>query len=114
MVLGLERGKEKEKEFHSKKKNCLATPFRRLGFTLCRWEHHFTKLHIIGFVYYSSLLTITHFIMSGIVKEEFSPEQFNQLARLEKFVGSFLGPWRQELVNESIKMVVTRDHGWAG
>ena len=52
--------------------------------------------------------------MSGIVKEEFSPEQFNQLARLEKFVGSFLGPWRQELVNESIKMVVTRDHGWAG
>ena len=61
MVLGLERGKEKEKEFHSKKKNCLATPFRRLGFTLCRWEHHFTKLHIIGFVYYSSLLTF-HYV----------------------------------------------------
>ena len=58
--LGLDRGKEKDKEFHFFK-NCLATPFRRLRFTLCRWEHHFTKLHIIGFVYYSSLLTF-HYV----------------------------------------------------
>ena len=50
-VLGLKRGKKKS----------LSTPFRRLRFTQCRWAHHFTKLHIIGFVYYSSLLTF-HYV----------------------------------------------------
>ena len=44
-----------------RKKKSLSTPFRRLRFTQCRWAHHFTKLHIIGFVYYSSLLTF-HYV----------------------------------------------------
>ena len=84
--------KRKRKKVSLKKKNSLATPFRRLCFTLCRWAHHFTKLHIIGFVYYSSLLTIIISFEQYIRTLSVARNSLKLIIKPQRFLFQIFGP----------------------
>ena len=75
-----------------RKKKSLSTPFRRLRFTQCRWAHHFTKLHIIGFVYYSSLLTIIISFEQYIRTLSVARNSLKLIIKPQRFLFQIFGP----------------------